>query len=83
MVDALGQKTEIPVLPFSQLAEVYQGIDQQAAETGKEHGIHAAVSAQLQEENLYLDPQDTMPILCYKVYDVRASIIETLQKCVE
>ncbi|MBP1043626.1 NAD-dependent epimerase/dehydratase family protein [Vagococcus sp. BWB3-3] len=83
MVDVLGQKTELPVLPFSQLAEVYQGIDQQAAEAGKEHGIHAAVSAQLQEENLYLDPQDTMPILGYKAYDVRASIIETLQKCVE
>lgn len=82
MVEALGQTTQVPIVPYDQLAAIYEGMDQQAAAEGKEHGIHSVISAKLQEQNLYIDPQDTMPILGYKEHDVKAAIVETLRKCV-
>jgi nucleoside-diphosphate-sugar epimerase len=84
IVAALGQQatTQVPVVPYEQMQAVYEGIDQQAAAAGTEHGIHMAVSAKLQTEDLYLDPQDTMSVLGIKEHDVVASIKETLAKCV-
>lgn len=84
MVDALGQSetTVIPVVPYDQLKENYEAIDKHAEENGTEHGIHMAISAKMQEEYLYLNPQDTMPILGIKNHDVIKSIEETLKKCV-
>lgn len=85
MVDALGQHdtTQVPVVPYDQMLPVYEGIDHQAAATGKEHGIHMVVSSKLQTLDLYLDPADTMSVLGIKDHDVVASIEKTLEKCVQ
>lgn len=84
MVDALGQSdtTIIPIVPYEHLKENYESIDKHAEESGTEHGIHMAISAKMQEEYLYLNPQDTMPILGIKNHDVIKAIEETLKKCV-
>lgn len=83
MADALGQAntTQIPVLPYSQLEENYKALDCHAERNGLEHGIHMTVSSKLQEENLYLDPNETA-LLGIKKHDVIESIKETLAKCV-
>lgn len=83
MVAALGQETQVPVVPYESVKAIYEGIDAQAKAEGKEHGIHSAISAQMQEVDLYLEPADTMATLGINHYDVRASIKETLKKCVE
>lgn len=85
MVEALGQQdmTQVPVLPYEQLKANYEAIDEAAEKAGKEHGIHMVVSSKIQEEDLYLDPADTMSALEIKDHDVIASIKETLKKCVE
>lgn len=84
MVEALDQteKTSIPIVPYDQMVEAYKKIDSDAAEQGLEHGIHMTVSSKLQEEMLYIDPQETMPALGYQEDDVVASIKETLKECV-
>ncbi|MFT8748355.1 hypothetical protein [Liquorilactobacillus nagelii] len=41
-----------------------------------------AVSMKLQTEDLYLNPQATMPVLGIKDHDVVAAIRQTLKKCV-
>lgn len=83
MAQALGQTetTQIPVLAYIEMAANYQAIDQQTEANGLEHGIHMDLSAKLQSENLYLDPQETA-VLGIKDHDVIASIKETLAKCV-
>lgn len=83
MVDALEQKTQVPVVSYDEVKSIYEGIDAEAANSGLEHGIHATKSAMMQEYDLYLDPDDTFPILNVKHHDVVASIKETLKKCVE
>ncbi len=83
MVEALGQNTEVPVVPFDAVRQIYEGIDAQAKEQGVEHGIHSVKSAQMQEYDLYLNPDDTFPVLGIERDDIRASIKETLKKCVE
>lgn len=84
IVNALGQEkmTQVPVLPYEQLKINYEQADQHAEASGLEHGIHLAISSKLQEEDLYLDPNDTTDILGIKQHNVRASIKETLAKCV-
>ncbi|MDE1547797.1 NAD-dependent epimerase/dehydratase family protein [Jeotgalibaca caeni] len=84
MVEALGQTetTQIPVLEFEQVRENYEQVDRHAEEQGLEHGIHYALTGQLQAEDLYVDPSDTMDELGIKEYDVVESIRETLAKCV-
>ena len=84
MVDALGQTdtTQIPVVPYEQMLPTYEAIDAQAKAEGKEHGMHMVISARLQAEDLYIDPQETMPVLGIKEYDIVESIKETLKKCV-
>lgn len=85
IVEALGQtgKTQVPVVPFEQMKPTYEQLDQQADAEGKEHGIHMVVSAEMQTEDLYLDPSDTKDVLGIKDHDVVKSIRQTLQKCVE
>ncbi|WP_125606623.1 NAD-dependent epimerase/dehydratase family protein [Lapidilactobacillus bayanensis] len=85
IVDALGQHetTQVPVVPYEQMKPIYVGLDQQAAAEGKEHGVHMVVSSLVQTKDLYLNPEDTMPILGIKDHDVVASIKETLAKCVQ
>lgn len=84
IADALGQKdTQIPVVPFEQMKPTYEGVDKQADEQGKEHGIHVVTTGLMQTKDLYVDPDDTKNILGIKDHDVIASIKETLKKCVE
>lgn len=84
MVDALGQTetTKIPVLPFEHMRASYEEIDRLAEESGTEHGILYALSGQVQEEDLYVDPADTWEELGIKEHDVIASIKESLALCV-
>lgn len=83
MVEALGQtgKTTIPVVAYDTMVDAYRAIDQDAEQKGLEHGIHIEISTKLQTENLYLDPDDTMPLLGYQKEDLIASIKETLAAC--
>lgn len=83
MVEALGQNTEVPVVPYDAVKNIYEGIDAQAKDQGIEHGIHSVKSAQMQEYDLYLNPEDTFPLLGIEREDVVAVIRETLKKCVE
>lgn len=83
MVEALGQNTEVPVVPYDAVKQIYEGIDAQAKEQGVEHGIHSAKAAQIQEYDLYLNPEDTFPLLGVERDDVVASIKETLALCVK
>ena len=84
MVEALGQTetTQVPVLPFEHLRETYEQVDRAADEQGVEHGIRYSLTGQLQEEDKYIDPAETMSELGIKEYDVVESIRETLAKCV-
>lgn len=84
IADLLGQKeTVIHVVPLEQVRDAYAKIDEQTAAAGKEHGIHIAVTADIQNRDAYLDPEETMPILKYNKADVRASIEETIKRCIE
>lgn len=82
MVDALRQETEVPVVPLDAVRDVYEGMDQASAADGTEHGIHSIVTAELQELDLYLNPEDTKTVLGIRDHDVERSIHETLAKCV-
>lgn len=85
IIEALGQTetTQLIEVPYEQMQPIYEEIDQQTAAQGKEHGIHIALSTLMQTQDLYLDPQETMPVLGIKEHDVVASIRTTLAKCVE
>lgn len=83
MVDTLGQKTEVSVVPYDAVKQIYEDIDAQAKIQGVEHGIHSSKSAQMQECDLYLSPKDTFPVLGVERDDVVATIRETLKKCIE
>ena len=85
MVEALGQKgkTQIPVVPLETMLPIYEGLDQQAKENGKEHGIHLAKGAQMNNRDLYVEPKPVMEALGYEEDDVVASIKETLTYIME
>ncbi|MFO1442526.1 NAD-dependent epimerase/dehydratase family protein [Bacillus sp. Bva_UNVM-123] len=80
----LGQKdTVIQVVPLEQMKPALAQHDEQVALAGKEHGIHLAMTADIQNRDAYVDPNDTMPILKYNKADVRAAIVETIELCKE
>lgn len=84
IADLLGQTdTKVVVMPLEQMKPAMEKIDAETLAHGKEHGIHIADTAETQNRDAYLDPQDTMPVLGYKEADVRAEMIETLKKCIE
>lgn len=84
IADLLGQKdTVIQVVPLEQVKPAYALHDEQIAAAGKEHGIHLALTAEIQNRDAFIDPNDTMAILKYKKDDVKASIRETIQLCIE
>ena len=84
IADVLGQKdTVIQVLPLEQMRPEYVKVDEQVAAEGKEHGIHIALTADIQNRDAYIDPEDTMPILKYNKDDVRESIKETIKGCIK
>lgn len=82
IADILGQKeTVVQVLPIEQMKPGYIAADEHASAQGKEHGIHVALTAEIQNRDAYLVPEDTMPILKYQKDDIRAAIIETIKEC--
>lgn len=82
IADILGQtETEVKVVPIESMKAAYAAVDEQVAEAGKEHGIHIAVTADIQNRDAYIDPEDTMPILKYKPADVKTEIIKTIKAC--
>ena len=84
IADVLGQKeTKIQVMPIEQMRPFYVQQDEEATRAGKEHGIHIALTADLQNLDLYIDPHDTMQTLKYNHDDVRASIIETIERAIK
>ncbi len=85
MVEGLGQsgKTQVPVLPLEALLPVYENLDKQAKENGKEHGIHMAKGAEMNTRDLYIDPKPVMEALGYEEDDVEAAIKETLAYIIE
>lgn len=84
VVDALGQEeSTVTVVPLEQMKPKMEQIDAKNADSGKEQGVHMSMMAEIQDRDAYLDPADTMPILKYNEYDIRASIEETLRKCVQ
>lgn len=85
MVEALGQKetTQIPILPLDTMMPNYEAMDQEAEKQGKEHGIHMVVSAQLNDRDLFIYPQETMDALAYEEDDVYGEIVKTLKICAE
>lgn len=84
MVEALGQTetTKLIVAPIEAFKPAFAEHDEHAKQTGKEHGIHLAVTAEIQGRDAYVNAEETMPILRFKKGDVIASIKETLNACV-
>lgn len=78
MVDALGQDTQVPVVPLEAMLPTFEQLDAQSKAAGKEHGIHLAKGAQMNNRDLYIDPTEVMEQLGYEEDDVVASIKETL-----
>lgn len=84
IADVLGQKdTKIQVMPIEQMKPFYDKQDVEASEAGKEHGIHVGVTAEVQNIDLYIDPNDTMPTLKYNHDDIKAAIIETMERAIQ
>lgn len=85
IVAALNQEDMTQIIPvtYAQVKDQYEAIDQQAKEAGVEHGIHMTVSGQMNERDLYIDPNDTMDLLKIENQDVLASIEKTLAVCVK
>lgn len=85
IVEALGQEetTTLISLPYEVLLPKYQEADAYAEANGKEHGIHIVNSQRMNEEDLSIDPSETMDVLKYdKVEDMEKLIRETLSVCV-
>lgn len=86
MVEALGQSdtTQLISVPYDVLKPQYEAVDAHAASLGKEHGIHIVLSQLMNEQDLSIDPKDTMDVLKYTpVDDMDALIRATLKVCVE
>lgn len=83
MVEALGQETQVPVVPLETMLPTYEALDKQAKDAGKEHGIHLALGAKMNNRDLYLDKEGPMKELGYEDDDVVASIKETLKYIID
>lgn len=82
IVEALNQDTKIQIVDYASMRDRYAAADQHAASQGKEHGIHVEISQKMQEEDLYLDPKETMSVLKFKPEeDIKAVIRQTLLQC--
>lgn len=83
IADMLGQKhTKIQVVPLEQMAAAYAQHDAQTAAAGKEHGIHLVKTAEIQDRDAYIDPEQPMELLHYGKDDVIAEIKETIELCI-
>lgn len=82
IAEVLGQKdTVVQVIELEKMLPGYVQRDKQAAQEGKEHGIHVELTAYIQDRDAYLDPEETMPILKYNKDDIRAAIKESIEEC--
>ena len=79
IVAALGQRTQVPLVPFEAVEDQMAAADREAAEQGLEHGISLRMSGLLRATDLSLDPAPTQSILGYEDDDVPAAIDETLR----
>lgn len=83
IANILGQEeTIVEVVPLDQMKAEYAKADAYAASQGKEHGIHIERTADLQNRDAYIDPEETMSILRYERDDVKTAIVETIQACI-
>ena len=84
MVDALGQDTVLLDVPYEHLKANFEKVDAHAASLGKEHGIPIVLSQRMNQEDLYIDPAETMGELgITPVEDMRQLIKDSLKVCVE
>ena len=83
IADLLGQtETVIQTVPLEQVKEKMAEHDRQIAAAGKEHGIHLAMTSEIQNRDAYIDPKETMQVLHYQEDDVEAAITETMKRCI-
>jgi len=84
IAESLDQpNTNIIALPVEQLKPAMEEHDKQTHEAGREHGIHLATGAEIQDRDAFIDPADTQPVLQFKSANLIASIHETLKVCAE
>ena len=82
IADSLGQtNTKIEVTPLSELKPAAEKTDEQVSENGKELAIHMAKQAEIQERDVFIDPEETMSALHYNEENVRAEVKKTLKVC--
>lgn len=81
MVDVLGQQSTVVATPVEHIKPAMEQYDIATANAGLEHGIHLALSAEIQARDAFVDPELTA-ILQIKPDDVRAELIKTLKASV-
>lgn len=80
IAETLGQSnTEIKVVPLEKMKPAFQEADEKLANEGKERAIHAAQTAEMQNRQAYLEPEETMEVLGYNKDDVRTAIVESIE----
>lgn len=79
IVTALGQDTQIPLVPFEAIKDQVAEADAHATSQGLEHGIPMVVASGLRAVDLSIDPAQTQGALGYGDDDVPAAIDETLE----
>lgn len=82
IVAALGQDTQVPLIPFEAIEPNLIKADEHAASQGREHGIHLALGGKLRAMDLSIDPAPVREALGYEDDDVLAAIDETLAICI-
>lgn len=82
IVAALGQQTQVPLVPFEAIEPTLRQADEQAAANGLEHGIHMVLAGRARALDLGLDPEPVRAELGYGEDDVLAAIDETLAACI-
>lgn len=81
IVKALGQDTQVPLVPFEAIEPALKQADDHAAANGLEHGIHMVLSGRVRALDLGIDPAPVREQLGYEDDDVLAAIDETLAVC--
>lgn len=79
IITALGQDTQVPLIPFEAIEEQVAQADAHAASQGLEHGIPMVEASRLRAVDLSIDPALTQGVLGYEDDDVPAAIDETIQ----
>ena len=79
IIAALGQDTQVPLIPFEAIEQQVAQADAHAASQGLEHGIPMVDASRLRAVDLSIDPAPTQAALGYADDDVPAAIDETLE----